>query len=459
MYIFISHSTVNEVIAEDICNILENAGHRCFIAQRDIKKGYEYAAEIVEGIDDCDAMLLLLSKEAAESPHVLREIERAVSKKIPIIVYKLEEVQLTKSLEYFLMTHQWITNPKNDYEDILECIEIMMVGEKEDLGKTSDKKIVKRNVLPIVIGLSAVLIASSIIFGAMLISNARQEREDKKNQNEFETIIDNDEATSESLKDIKIGSSIIMGNYNSKDIEWRVLRISEDGKKATLISDKILTIKAFTAAESGKGGYYKGESQFSSDSPSVTDLDIQRIAWGDSTWKDSTLRMWLNSSEKKVEYVGKIPSANTFSDEFNDYGSEPGFLYGFSQDELNAIIETEVNTKGNDIYEGEIIQTKDKVYLLSVDELEWIKDTSISMYAVPTDEALANNNDPTYEEQVVSITDTYYWWLRDPVDGYSSKNWVVNYAGKMNLLDDIYYACVPSIGVRPVITVDLDKLK
>lgn len=43
------------------------------------------------------------------SPHVLREIERAVSKHIAIMVYKLEEVELTKSLEYFLMTHQWVS--------------------------------------------------------------------------------------------------------------------------------------------------------------------------------------------------------------------------------------------------------------------------------------------------------------------------------------------------------------
>ena len=68
-------------------------------------------------------MLLLLSECANGSPHVLREVERAVSKNKSIIVYKLEEVKLSKSLEYFLMTHQWLNlEPGGDHSTVVKAI-------------------------------------------------------------------------------------------------------------------------------------------------------------------------------------------------------------------------------------------------------------------------------------------------------------------------------------------------
>ena len=95
MYIFLSHSSQNADTALSICRTLESNNYKCFLAPRDIRSGYEYAAEIINGIDKSDVLLLVLSKESNTSPHVLREIERAVSKSIPIIVYKLEDVKLT----------------------------------------------------------------------------------------------------------------------------------------------------------------------------------------------------------------------------------------------------------------------------------------------------------------------------------------------------------------------------
>ncbi|MBQ3583280.1 MAG: toll/interleukin-1 receptor domain-containing protein, partial [Lachnospiraceae bacterium] len=106
--IFISHSSKDNKLASELCEYLEANGKSCFIAPRDIRYGKEYAEEIVDGIDDSKAMILLLSEQSNQSPHVLREVERAVSKSIPILIYKLENVELSKSMEYFLMAHQWL---------------------------------------------------------------------------------------------------------------------------------------------------------------------------------------------------------------------------------------------------------------------------------------------------------------------------------------------------------------
>ena len=101
MNIFISHSSEDSAMALEALSFLEARGDSCFYAPRDIAAGHEYAEEIINGIDKSDMVLLIMTKAANESVHVLREVERAVSRQIPIVVYKAEDVELTKSMEYF----------------------------------------------------------------------------------------------------------------------------------------------------------------------------------------------------------------------------------------------------------------------------------------------------------------------------------------------------------------------
>lgn len=116
---------------QNICELLENGGHQCFIAPRDIRSGKEYAEELILGIERSDIIVLLMSNAANRSPHVLREVEHAASSGIPIMVYKLEEVELTKSMEYFLLTNQWVNqNPEEGIQKILKCVNDMQ-GEPE----------------------------------------------------------------------------------------------------------------------------------------------------------------------------------------------------------------------------------------------------------------------------------------------------------------------------------------
>lgn len=138
--VFISHSSKDGNIASELCNYLEENGKKCFIAPRDIQYGHEYAEEIVNGVDNSDSMVLMLSNSSNSSPHVLREVERAVSKSVPIIIYKLEEVELSKSMEYFLMTHQWVSaKTKEGFKDILKHIneisdKSLSVGNMKSVG-------------------------------------------------------------------------------------------------------------------------------------------------------------------------------------------------------------------------------------------------------------------------------------------------------------------------------------
>lgn len=121
MQVFISHSSKEADIANKMCDKLEQSGYTCFIAPRNIRSGYVYAEELANGVDTSDVILLMLSQESNRSPHVLREIKRAVTRSITIIVYKMEEVVLTKSMEYFLLSHQFMEAATNTPDDLVEC--------------------------------------------------------------------------------------------------------------------------------------------------------------------------------------------------------------------------------------------------------------------------------------------------------------------------------------------------
>ena len=299
MYIFLSHSSTNANIAETLCSNIEANGHQCFIAPRDIRTGFEYAGEILNGIDKSDVMILILSNASANSPHVLREIERAVSKSIPIIVYKLEDVVLTKSLEYFLMTHQWMNANNDNCDELINSINTLQVmlesstnGDESNkptdntTSKNTPKR--KRSVLPLVIFISAIVISISILTGTFILKG---DKNNKSTDNTSSNIQCNDYTTTDSTTTdsnttsntdnntedetttiiprepikVNIGDTLIFGKYNGQDIKWRVLRLSEDGREAILITDSIITIKGYDAADTGQYGYYNGESQYSSD--------------------------------------------------------------------------------------------------------------------------------------------------------------------------------------------------
>ncbi len=105
---FISYSNHDKTAADAACAVLEGAGIRCWIAPRDIMAGGEYGAAIIDAIDRCKVMVLIFSASANKSQQIRREIERAVSKGVPIVPVRIEEVVPTKSMEYFLGAIHWL---------------------------------------------------------------------------------------------------------------------------------------------------------------------------------------------------------------------------------------------------------------------------------------------------------------------------------------------------------------
>jgi hypothetical protein len=105
---FISYSSHDKATADATCAALEASGIRCWIAPRDIVPGAEWGEAIVFGINHCRLMILIFSANANESPQIRREVERAVSKGLPIIPFRIQDIAPTHSLEYFIGTVHWL---------------------------------------------------------------------------------------------------------------------------------------------------------------------------------------------------------------------------------------------------------------------------------------------------------------------------------------------------------------
>ena len=106
--VFVSYASQDAAVAAALVEALERHGISCWIAPRDVKAGALYADAIVRAISSAKALVLILSDRAIASSHVGKEIERASSKKRPIIALRIDAAPLTPALEYFLSESQWV---------------------------------------------------------------------------------------------------------------------------------------------------------------------------------------------------------------------------------------------------------------------------------------------------------------------------------------------------------------
>ena len=87
--VFISHSSKDKAIGDEVCRFLEAHGVSCRIAPRDVTPGKNYGAAIVDAIDECAVFVLILSDDSNKSGQVVREVERAASTDSIIIPFRV----------------------------------------------------------------------------------------------------------------------------------------------------------------------------------------------------------------------------------------------------------------------------------------------------------------------------------------------------------------------------------
>lgn len=116
--VFISHAKEDRATAEEMYQWLEKEGIRCWMAPRDIRAAANYQEEIIEAIKTAKVMVVILSSAANDSPFVPKEVERAVTNRVSVLPFRVEDVPPGKSLELFISSAQWldaITRPMEEH--------------------------------------------------------------------------------------------------------------------------------------------------------------------------------------------------------------------------------------------------------------------------------------------------------------------------------------------------------
>jgi adenylate cyclase len=129
--VFLSYAAADKAIALEVVKGLEDHGIRCWIAPRDIPAGSEYGEQIIEAVKGSRMFVVVFSTSANTSPHVRREVERAVSAEKTIVPFRIENVEPTGAMEYALGNTHWLdalSRPLGPHVATLIAIAQRMLG-------------------------------------------------------------------------------------------------------------------------------------------------------------------------------------------------------------------------------------------------------------------------------------------------------------------------------------------
>jgi TolB-like protein/Flp pilus assembly protein TadD len=173
--VFVSYASHDAAVAQKVCGALETAGYSCWIAPRNVVPGSMYADGIVHAIDESSVLVLILSGHAIASTHVGREIERAVSKRHPVLALRIDTAPLSAAFEYFLNQSQWIEGGGSDAA-IAQLVgaagQHLAPGNSTSQTNGPEASAIRRAVTPPVWIIAAAVVAVLLAGGYFLVDKA-----------------------------------------------------------------------------------------------------------------------------------------------------------------------------------------------------------------------------------------------------------------------------------------------
>jgi len=183
--VFISYSNKDKSAADAVCSILEQNEIRCWIAPRDITPGVSFAEAIIDGITGSKVFILIYSSNSNHSVQVIKEVDRAVHHGLAIIPLRLEDIPMSKQLEYYVSDVHWLdaltpplekhinklsrvvqmllTMDEIDSDDIREALETETKKQAEPRKAARGSKL-SRILIPAVAALLVVIIPGTVWF-------------------------------------------------------------------------------------------------------------------------------------------------------------------------------------------------------------------------------------------------------------------------------------------------------
>ena len=108
--VFISYSSLDRNIADNLCAKLEANGIKVWYAPRNIISS-DYAGAIVSAITRCTHFIVIISKNSLKSHHVLNEIDLAfqeLNRCMHLIPLRIDEEEMGPSFRYYLCSQHWM---------------------------------------------------------------------------------------------------------------------------------------------------------------------------------------------------------------------------------------------------------------------------------------------------------------------------------------------------------------
>lgn len=126
--IFVSYASSDAPTARRVVDYLEQHGVPCWIAERDVPLGTDFAEQVIRAIDRCKTLVVLVSDAANASPHVRRELERAVGSRSRILPLQVGRTVSSDALSYFFSGTQWLPIDEDPTPESLAAVAAAVRG-------------------------------------------------------------------------------------------------------------------------------------------------------------------------------------------------------------------------------------------------------------------------------------------------------------------------------------------
>ena len=140
--IFLSYSHKDKSVADAICSVMEKKGISCWIAPRDINPGVPFAEAIIDGITGAKVFILVYSSNSNHSQQVIKEVDRAVHHGLAIIPFRVEDVPMSKQLEYYISDVHWldalVPPLERHFDRLYRVVRLLLKMEPEQNGVIED---------------------------------------------------------------------------------------------------------------------------------------------------------------------------------------------------------------------------------------------------------------------------------------------------------------------------------
>ena len=123
--IYICYTEPDKAIAEEICQAIEQQKISCWLNSRNVDMSKSYVRSIIEAINNCKCVIVIMSDSANESSQIEYEIDLAYKNNKTIISFVIENISINNVLNYYLSSKNRIIaypNYSNYTKTLLESV-------------------------------------------------------------------------------------------------------------------------------------------------------------------------------------------------------------------------------------------------------------------------------------------------------------------------------------------------